>query len=452
MHITHHGARTGVTGSCHQLTTEKGKLLIDCGLFQGDETRPLDIEFDVHDIDALILTHAHIDHIGRLPWLLAAGFQAPIYCTLATAKLVPMMLDDALGLQLGLKRKDRQRILKLIESLTVPVNYHTWHTLNHQRSVVADIRFQPAGHILGSAYVEVKFPTKEVVVFSGDLGPNNTPLLPDPTPPGKADVLVIESTYGDGVHESIELRAQRLKTLIDRSLQDGGVILIPAFSVGRTQELLFDIEAIIATQLDDVQKREWSKIPVFLDSPMAAKVTDRYREFKTLWGEEAKTRLEAGRHPLGFEQCITIDSHRDHQALVNRLKQTGEPAIVVAASGMCNGGRILNYLKALLPDARTDVILAGYQARGTLGRKLQRGQKQVEIDHQRIDVNAHIHTMSGYSAHADQSDLLQFIEGIPTKPKEIRIVHGDSDAQEALAKEIEQRGLAERVVMAKDSP
>ncbi|WP_281544078.1 MBL fold metallo-hydrolase [Grimontia sp. SpTr1] len=450
MHITHHGARTGVTGSCHQLTTESGKLLIDCGLFQGEEARSLDIEFDVHDIDALILTHAHIDHIGRLPWLLAAGFNSPIYCTLATAKLIPMMLDDALRLQLGLKRKDRQRILKLIESLTIPVDYGSWHSVNHQSQLVADIRFQPAGHILGSAFVEVKLPSKEVIVFSGDLGPNNTPLLPDPTPPERSDVLVIESTYGDGVHESIEHRAQRLKALIDRSLLDGGVILIPAFSVGRTQELLFDIEAIIATQLDEFEKREWSKIPVILDSPMAAKVTDSYREFKALWGKEAKSRLEAGRHPLAFEQCITIDSHSDHQALVNRLKQTGEPAIVVAASGMCNGGRILNYLKALLPDARTDVILAGYQARGTLGRKLQRGEKQVEIDNQPIEVNAHIHTMSGYSAHADKNELLQFIEGIPTKPKEIRIVHGDAEAQEALAKEITQRGLAERVVMAKD--
>ncbi|USH03274.1 MBL fold metallo-hydrolase [Grimontia kaedaensis] len=450
MHIIHHGAKTGVTGSCHQLTTEIGKLLIDCGLFQGDETRPLDIEFDVHDIDALILTHAHIDHIGRLPWLLAAGFKSPIYCTLATAKLVPMMLDDALRLQLGLKRKDRQRILKLIESLTVPVHYGVWRSVYHRPDCVADIRFQPAGHILGSAFVEVKLPSKEVIVFSGDLGPNNTPLLPDPTPPERVDVLVIESTYGDGVHESIEHRAQRLKALIDRSLLDGGVILIPAFSVGRTQELLFDIEAILATQLNESERREWSKIPVILDSPMAAKVTERYREFKALWSEEAKTRLEVGRHPLAFEQCITIDSHSDHQALVNRLKQTGEPAIVVAASGMCNGGRILNYLKALLPDARTDVILAGYQARGTLGRKLQRGEQQVEIDNKPIDVSAHIHTMSGYSAHADKNELLQFIEGIPTKPKEIRIVHGDEKAQEALAAEVERRGLAERVVMAKD--
>ncbi|STO56895.1 MBL fold metallo-hydrolase RNA specificity domain-containing protein [Grimontia hollisae] len=450
MHIIHHGAKTGVTGSCHQLTTENGKLLVDCGLFQGDEVRALEIDFDVQDIDALILTHAHIDHIGRLPWLLAAGFTSPIYCTSATASLVPLMLDDALRLQLGLNHKERQRILRLIQSLIVPVHYGTWHSIKRQSHLVADIRFQPAGHILGSAYVEVTLPTGECLVFSGDLGPSHTPLLPDPVSPERADILVIESTYGDGIHESIEARAQRLKALINRSLLDGGVILIPAFSVGRTQELLFDIEAIIATQLNEAEKQAWSTLPVVLDSPMAAKVTEQYRTFKALWGEEAKWRVEAGRHPLAFEQCITIDSHQDHQALVNRLKQTGEPAIVVAASGMCNGGRILNYLEALLPDARTDVILAGYQARGTLGRQLQQGLSRVEIDNQCIEVNAHIHTMSGYSAHADQADLLAFIQGIPTRPKEVRIVHGDHDAQEALANEIGKRGLAERVVMGKE--
>lgn len=448
--LTHHGAKTGVTGSCHQLTTNKGKILIDCGLFQGDEVRPLDIDFDVHDIDALILTHAHIDHIGRLPWLLAAGFSAPIYCTSATAKLVPLMLDDGLRLQLGLARRDRQRILKLIASLTIPVGYHTWTSVNRDSDVVGEIRFQPAGHILGSSYVEVKLPTKEVVVFSGDLGPSNTPLLTDPRSPENADLLVIESTYGDATHETIIERADRLKALINRSLRDGGAILIPAFSVGRTQELLFDIESIIATQLEEFEKREWSKVPIILDSPMAVKVTEQYRTFKSLWSQEAKSRLKTGRHPLAFEQCFTIDSHKEHQVLVNRLKQSGEPAIVVAASGMCAGGRILNYLEALLPDHKTDVILAGYQADGTLGRELQQGSCAVMIGNKSVEVNAKIHTMSGYSAHADQTDLLKFIAGIPTKPQEVRIVHGDAKAQEALAKEIEVRGLAERVVMGKD--
>ncbi|WP_394210606.1 MBL fold metallo-hydrolase RNA specificity domain-containing protein [Enterovibrio calviensis] len=452
-HITHHGAKMGVTGSCHQLDSGSGKLLIDCGLFQGDETRSLDVEFEVHDIDALLITHAHIDHIGRLPWLLAAGFKSPIYTTHATASLIPLMLDDGLKLQLGMKKAARKKILSLIETLLVPVDYNTWQVVNQaqaQAQALAEIRFQPAGHILGSSYIEVKLPTEEVIVFSGDLGPNNTLLLPDPKSPERADVLVIESTYGDKQHDSIEDRADRLKALINRSLQDGGVVLIPAFSVGRTQELLFDIENLIATQLDENEQREWSKLPVILDSPMAAEVTKQYREFKTLWGKEAKEHLAQGRHPLAFEQCITIGSHHDHQALVNRLKQTGEPAIVVAASGMCNGGRILNYLEALLPDSRTDVILAGYQARGTLGREIQKGNKNVDISGDKIEVNAHIHTMSGYSAHADQRDLLAFIEGIKAKPKEIRIVHGDIHSQRTLSKLIEEKSLAHSVTVAAD--
>ncbi|MEZ9526813.1 MBL fold metallo-hydrolase RNA specificity domain-containing protein [Enterovibrio norvegicus] len=466
MNIIHHGAKDGVTGSCHQLNTDEGKLLIDCGLFQGDESKPLNVDFPVKDIDALLITHTHIDHIGRIPWLLAAGFRAPIYCTEATAQLMPMMLDDGLRLQLGMKTRQRKRVLNLIRSLIRPIKYDTWTDIKRAStsstqiasskssasdpitSTIASIRFQPAGHILGSSYIEVALPNAERVVFSGDLGPSNTPLLPDPISPERADVLVIESTYGDKTHESIASRAERLKALINRSLEDGGVIIIPAFSVGRTQEFLFDIENLLATSLTDDEKRTWSTIPVILDSPMATKVTEQYRAFKSLWSQEAKTTLDSGRHPLAFDQCITINTHRDHIGLVNRLKQTGEPAIVIAASGMCNGGRVLNYLKALLPDKRTDVILAGYQARGTLGRNIQRGDKHVNIDGENIAINAHIHTMSGYSAHADRDDLLTFIEGIKQKPKEIRIVHGDKKAQEALGEAIEERGLAEKTVLA----
>ncbi|MGF1708917.1 MBL fold metallo-hydrolase RNA specificity domain-containing protein [Enterovibrio baiacu] len=457
MNIIHHGAKDGVTGSCHQLNTDEGKLLIDCGLFQGDETKSLNIDFPVKDIDALLVTHTHIDHIGRIPWLLAAGFRGPIYCTEATAQLMPMMLDDGLRLQLGMKTRQRKRVLNLIRSLIRPIKYNVWTDIKRASasytiaSTIASIRFQPAGHILGSSYIEVDLPNGERVVFSGDLGPSNTPLLPDPISPERADVLVIESTYGDKTHESIASRAERLKTLINRSLHDGGVIIIPAFSVGRTQELLFDIENLLATSLTDDEKRTWSTIPVILDSPMASKVTEQYRAFKSLWSREAKTTLDSGRHPLAFEQCITINTHRDHIGLVNRLKQTGEPAIVIAASGMCNGGRVLNYLKALLPDKRTDVILAGYQARGTLGRNIQRGDKHVNIDGENIAINAHIHTMSGYSAHADRDDLLAFIDGIKNMPKEIRIVHGDKEAQEALGEVIEEGGLAEKVVLAAKS-
>lgn len=448
MQIIHHGAKEGVTGSCHQLDTEWGSLLIDCGQFQGEEERPLEIDFALDDIDAVLLTHAHIDHIGRLPWLIAAGFNGPIYCTPATANLVPLMLDDGLRLQLGLDDQARDNIIGRISALIVALPYQQKQTLKRGEQVIADIRFQPAGHILGSSYIEITLPDGQVVVFSGDLGPSDTPLLPDPLPPSRADVLVVESTYGDREHESIAERAERLKALINRSLEDGGVILIPAFSVGRTQELLFDLEAIIATQLNADEKRQWLKIPIILDSPMAAKITDQYHLFQSLWGDEAKSSLAEGRHPLAFEQCVTIDSHKDHLALVNRLKLSGEPAIVVSASGMCAGGRIVNYLEALLPDARTDVIIAGFQAEGTLGRALQEGEREVPINGDTVEVNAHIHIMSGYSAHADRQDLVRFIQGIATKPREIRIVHGNTEAQQALADIIREQELAEFVVTA----
>ena len=254
-------------------------------------------------------------------------------------------------------------------------------------------------------------------------------------PPQQADYLFIESTYGTSTHDDIATRAERLKAIIDRSLLDGGVILIPAFSIGRTQELLFDIEHLI------FEHQLSADIPIILDSPMAEKVTRSYRRFKELWGQEAKQRLELKRHPLAFEQCITVDGHRMHKKIVNRLKSTGEPAIVVAASGMCQGGRIMNYLSALLPDKRTDVILAGYQAHGTLGRELQQGEKQVSIDNQHVEVKAQIHSMSGYSAHADKDDLNRFIEEITVPPKEVHLIHGDPNTQSEFAQALVGKGF-----------
>lgn len=426
MEVIHHGGKDTVTGSCHELKLGNHSLLIDCGLFQGSDSRPLLIEFPTSHIKALIVTHTHIDHIGRLPWLLAAGFKGPIYCTLATAELIPLMLEDGLKLQLGLNRGQRERVLALVRKRIKPVPYHRWLPLSLTREADSRVyvRFSPAGHILGSAYVEIKLPNGEVVVFSGDLGPRNTPLLPDPKPPKRADYLYIETTYGDKTHDSVEQRSERLKAIINRSLKDGGTILIPAFSVGRTQELLFDIERLI--HQSDIE----GDIPIILDSPLASKVTKSYRRFKKLWGKEAKFRLESKRHPLAFKQCVVIDDHKQHLALVNRLTTTGEAAIVIAASGMCQGGRVMNYLKALLPDKRTDVLFAGYQADGTLGREIQSGCSQVMIDGQEIEINAQRHTMSGYSAHADQADLLAFIRGIKSPIKELHLIHGEPEAKQ----------------------
>lgn len=445
MQVIHHGGKHTVTGSCHELRVEDQAILIDCGLFQGADTRPLEVEFDTEHLNALLLTHSHIDHIGRIPWLLATGFNQPIICTKATAAIAPLMIEDGLKLQ-GFSHRQRKLILKRIHSLIQPQAYHQWFPIpraphlhkqkDHSRPNTLYARFQPAGHILGSAYIEVKLPNEEVVVFSGDLGPSNTPLLPDPVSPERADYLFIESTYGASNHSNIAERAETLNRIIDHSLEDGGAILIPAFSVGRTQELLFDIEQMIE------QRSLSHQLPIILDSPMAHKITRSYRQFKELWGEEAKQRLAAHRNPLAFKQYITIDDHRAHKKLVNRLKSTAEPAIVIAASGMCQGGRIMNYLSALLPDQRTDVILAGYQAHGTLGRALQQGEMSVEIDQAHISVNAQIHTMSGYSAHAGQNDLMRFIKGITPPPKSIHLIHGEPKTQKAFAEVLERRGYS----------
>lgn len=435
-------------------------------MFQGkdapnDPIKDLSINFDIEHIQALILTHTHIDHIGRLPWLLAAGFDKPIYCTKATAALIPLMLDDGLKLQLGLNSKQRKLILDKITALIQPVEYGEKYSIETRGGYTREPKseairenetaiaknsdlgsrskahsltfsFQPAGHILGSAYIEIKLPNGEIIVFSGDLGPSNTPLLPDPIPPKQADYLVIETTYGDKQHDDVSTRSQRLEQIVQKSLQDGGVILIPAFSVGRTQEILFDIERLIEHSIKTKTTSDdfWQQLPIILDSPLALKVTKEYERFKQLWNDECTGFDEnIDRHPLSFEQLITVDNHKEHEKLVNRLASTNEPAIIVAASGMCSGGRIMNYLQALLPHQQTDVILAGFQAYGTLGRELQEGDQHVYISNQKIKVNAQVHSMSGYSAHADQSDLLRFIEGIERSPKKIFLIHGEPEVK-----------------------
>ncbi|WP_117233616.1 MBL fold metallo-hydrolase RNA specificity domain-containing protein [Vibrio maerlii] len=448
MQVIHHGGKDTVTGSCHELRLDDQSILIDCGLFQGADSRNLEIDFSTRNIVALLLTHSHIDHVGRIPWLLAKGFEKPIICTKATAELLPLMLTDGLKIQ-GLNNRQTERVLRKVKRMVIACEYNEWIAIptpfkmgvqlnngkDHSRPNTLYARFQPAGHILGSAYIEVKLPNQEVIVFSGDLGPSHTPLLPDPLPPERADYLFIESTYGDRQHDDIATRGQRLKKIIERSLRDGGTILIPAFSVGRTQELLFDIEQLIYQHDIDIS------MPIILDSPMASKVTRSYQRFKKLWGNEAKAKLEAHRHPLEFEQCITVEDYRTHQRLVNRLASTGEPTIVVAASGMCQGGRIMAYLKALLSDKRTDVIFAGYQADGTLGAELQSGTSEVEIDGEMIKVKAQLHTMSGYSAHADKNDLMEFVCGIANKPKEIHLIHGVPKTKSYFAKELKKQGF-----------
>lgn len=445
--ISHHGAVTGVTGSCHRLTLESGgSILVDCGMFQGAESSPTEpgqspIDFDIEDVEALVVTHCHIDHVGRIPYLLAAGFKGPIFATEATAQLLPLVLEDAL--KVGVTRDETliNTFLKLLSQRLRPVPYKQWFPLNDLAGVKA--KFHPAGHILGSAYVEfavgATLRQSKRVIFSGDLGAPYSPLLPAPKSPYQCHDLVIESTYGDRLHEGRKHRRKALQLAIERSLKNGGTILIPAFSIGRTQELLYEIEDIIHRmknrRVNRGQALRWEALDIIVDSPLAAQFTSHYRSLKRLWDAEARRKTRSGRHPLSFEQLTTIESHREHLQSVRYLADSGHPAIVIAASGMCAGGRVMNYLKALLPDNRTDVVFVGYQAAGTPGRDIQKygpSGGYVLIDRQRIDIRANIHTLSGYSAHADQGDLVRFVTRMKRPPDIIRIVHGDSTAKLAL--------------------
>ncbi len=477
--ILHHGAREGVTGSCHELRiVQAAGILIDCGLFQGEDQLRRDvaavspeIDFPIQHIRALVVTHVHIDHVGRIPYLLAAGFKGPILCSEPSAVLLPLVLEDAV--KVGFTRNARMigQFLAVLRRQIMAVPYGQWHEVDTgDDNPELAVKLQPAGHILGSAYVECRVRHSSLVprprseklftddkgqrtsddsriIFSGDLGAPYTPLLPAPRAPYRADVLVLESTYGDREHEGRRERRRRLRSVIERALRDRGVILVPAFSIGRTQELLYEVEEIIHRQRgrEAAPGIAWEDLEIVVDSPLASRFTSAYRQLCPFWDREAHRKLRSGRHPLAFEQLTTVDSHTDHLHAVAHLKKHQRPCLVIAASGMCAGGRIVNYLKALLGEPTTDLLLVGYQAQGTPGREIQtygpRGG-YVMLDGRRCDIRARIHTLAGYSAHADRKDLLNFVRRMRHRPQEVRLVHGEAGAKMSLARELERLGIA----------
>jgi len=441
MHVTHHGAAVGTTGSCHRLQLDEANaVLVDCGLFQGAETSGKDeasaqaIDFPIDDVRALIVTHVHIDHVGRIPYLLAAGFEGPIYCTQPSAILLPLVIEDAL--KVGFTRDQRvvDAALARMKRQIVALDYGVWHRIETPSPIPLQLRFQPAGHILGSAYVECDVGQGRAarrVVFSGDLGAPHAPLLSAPKPPRRADLVVLESTYGNRVHEDRRTRRQRLKDAIDHAMRDGGSVLIPAFSIGRTQELLYEFEGLIHEARDPA----WREMAIIVDSPLAASFNSAYRQLKPWWDAEAHHRLRSGRHPLSFDNLITVDKHEDHLRFVHHLAKTHRPAIVLAASGMAAGGRIVNYLKAMIEDPRHDILFVGFQAPGTPGHAIQKYGPRggyVELDGERLSIRAQVRSISGYSAHAGQDDLIGFIRRMRRLPREVRLVHGDADAKATL--------------------
>jgi metallo-beta-lactamase family protein len=300
-----------------------------------------------------------------------------------------------------------------------------------------------AGHILGSCHVRLENRrTGEAVVFSGDLGNRDTPILKDPEAPGRADVLYLESTYGDRLHGDRTHRMERLAGVLDRSLADGGKVFIPAFSLGRTQELLYELDRIFSrpeTRSRHPRLAEGSRPPVFVDSPLGLEITEVYSRLTAFWDAEAMALLADGDHPIRFDGLYAVERHTDHAALLDLQG----PAVIIAGSGMCTGGRIVRHLREGIERPENDVVFVGYQAVGTPGRAIQENAARrgtVAIDGRRCRIEARVHTLTGYSAHADQKGLLDWVEGMPERPASIHLVHGDPEARRALAEQLSERG------------
>ena len=445
MRLVFHGAAGRVTGSCHLLEAGGRRILLDCGLIQGSrEEEALNrapFPFEPADIDAVVLSHAHIDHSGRLPLLYKAGFRGPVYAQAATADLCRIMLKDSGFLQeKDAETENRKRARKglapvdplyTVADAVAAMRRFRRLPYDEKRTILPgiEIRFRDAGHILGSSIVEAWLAEGELrrkVVFSGDLGQPATPILRDPTPVREADVVLLESTYGDRLHRSRERTLEELAGIFAEALSGKGNILIPAFAVGRTQEILY---------LFGQHAGEWAldRWQVCLDSPMAIDATAVYAKHAALFDDEA-ARLwrEGGAAALGGVRiCRTSEQSR----ALNRIRSG---AIIIAGSGMCEGGRIRHHLKNNAWRKECHIVIVGYQARGTTGRRLVDGAPSIRLWGEEIRVAAKVHTVGGLSAHADQAGLAQWYGAFASRPP-VCLVHGEEDAQVALEAILRER-------------
>ena len=442
--ITFYGAAQEVTGSCHLLEAPGlGRILLDCGMHQGGDAveriQDEQFAFDPASIDAVVLSHAHLDHSGMLPRLCKEGFSGPIYCTRATADLLEIMLQDSVGLYLrDLERtnlRNSRRGKPLLEPIYTQDDVETVLTLCQGHRYTESIPlgeggslcFYDAGHILGSAIVEICLQDKgqeKRLVFSGDLGKADSVLMNVPARPGKADVLLVESTYGDRDHRGEEDTVVQLRDILRETWRAGGSVMIPAFAVGRTQDILFHLGCLYhAGELD-----HWE---VFLDSPMAIAVTRVYdRWLKLLDGDDVRHLSDEHKNSLEkFLPTLNMASSTDESMAINRIKGG---AIIIAGSGMCTGGRIRHHFKQRIWDNRNTVVFTGYQARGTLGRILVDGARNIKMFGDDYVVKARIETLGGLSAHAGQRELLEWIDSFQPRPRTV-LVHGEAQAQDVLA-------------------
>lgn len=432
MRLTFCGAAGEVTGSCYLLETNNKKYLVDCGMFQGgefNEDRNWNaFPFNPAEIEAVILTHAHLDHTGRLPKLIKEGFRGVIYANPATKELTRLVLLDALEIMLYNQKKngipllynqdDVEETMKLFKN----VDYLEKHKLTEN----CFFTFKDAGHILGSCFIFLETEGKKII-FSGDVGNTHVPIVRETANLGEADYLILESTYGNINHEDPERRIFVLQEAIVETMKGGGTLMIPAFSLERTQEILYEINNLLNNKLIP-------QVPIFLDSPLAADATQVYKRYTKYFDEAARYLIGHGDDLFNFVG-LRITKTPEESKKINEVRP---PKIIIAGSGMMNGGRILHHLLRYLSDPKSRLLIISYQAHGTLGYRLLNGEKRVRIYNQDVEVKANIRAIGAYSAHADQNKLLAWIKEAKRMPSKVFLTHGDAEQARVLQEKIKQ--------------
>ncbi len=454
MKITFLGAAKTVTGSNFLVEAVGKKFLVDCGMYQGKATEEKENEdpflFDASSIDFMLLTHAHIDHSGRIPKLYNEGYKNPIYATKATCDLCTIMLPDSGHIQemeIEWKNKKRKRegkkeLLPLYTAEEATKSLELFRGVKYDEIIEIDenikVRFNDAGHMLGSSIIEVwatENGKTEKAVFTGDLGNNDIPLLASPTMIESADYLVMESTYGSRLHMRNDDKAEMFLNIVSETLDKGGTVVIPSFAVGRTQEIVYELNKLKENTDDEEFIKKYKtlmSVPVFVDSPLAISATEIFRENMDLFDDDVKKEMEKGDNPLEFPGLQFTKTAEESK----ELNEINKSSIIISASGMCEVGRIKHHLKHNLWNPNSTILFVGYQAPGTLGSKLVNGEKKVKIFGEEISVNARIEYIEGYSGHADQEWLLNFIYSFIKKPKHIFLVHGEEESQNVLKEKI----------------
>ncbi len=454
MKITFLGAAKTVTGSNFLVEAAGKKFLVDCGMYQGQAAEELEnadpFAFDVDTIDFVLLTHAHIDHSGRIPKLFNEGFRKPIIATKATCDLCEIMLPDSGHIQeMEIEWRNRKRIRDGKDPL--PPLYtaedalkclQAFERVNYDEIVPIDenikVRFNDAGHMLGSAIIEIWIKEngkEEKIVFTGDLGNDDIPLLASPSTIADADYLIMESTYGNRLHMRNNEKAEIFLDIVSETIDRGGTVVIPSFAVGRTQEILYELNRIKEKTDDEAFLKKYEKlmrVPVFVDSPLAISATEVFKENMNLFDDETQMLIKRGDNPLEFDGLKFTRTAEESKEL-NMMNQS---AIIISASGMCDVGRIKHHLKHNIWNPINTILFVGYQAPGTLGRRIVDGQKNIKIFGEDIAVKAQIEYIEGYSGHADQKQLLNFVKAFQKKPKHIFLVHGEEESEIELKQKI----------------